>query len=44
MLSALAPVVTAVERAGTRVNADVAWALLACVADQQRRRAQRARG
>ena len=39
-LSALRPIVVAVERAGTRVDEDVAWALLACEADRRRRRAQ----
>lgn len=39
-LDALRPVVAAVERAGTVVDADIAWALLACEADRRRRRAQ----
>lgn len=34
-------VVAAVERAGTRVDSDVAWVLLAVEADRRRRRAQR---
>jgi hypothetical protein len=43
MLDALRPVVAAVERAGTRVDCDVAWALLAVAADRQRRQAQATR-
>jgi hypothetical protein len=38
-LDALAPVVAAVERAGTVVDEAAAWALLAVAADRQRRRA-----
>jgi hypothetical protein len=43
MLDALRPVVAAVERAGTRVDCDVARAMLAVAADRQRRLAQAAR-
>jgi hypothetical protein len=42
-LDALRPVVLAVERAGTRVDCDVAWALLAVAADRQRRQAHATR-
>jgi hypothetical protein len=42
-LAALEPVVRAVERAGTRIDAEIAWALLAVEADRQRRRAQHVR-
>lgn len=42
MLDALRPVVLAVERAGTRVDEDVCWCLLAVLADQQHRRLQAA--
>jgi hypothetical protein len=38
-LVALQPVVAAVERAGTKIDADLAWAMLAVEADRQRRRA-----
>jgi hypothetical protein len=37
MLAALAPVVLAVERAGTHVDSDIAWALLAVETDRRRR-------
>ena len=40
MLEALRSVVLAVERAGTRIDEDVAWALLAAEADRQRRACQ----
>ncbi|MGH7012557.1 MAG: hypothetical protein ACREEL_00105 [Stellaceae bacterium] len=42
-IDALRPVVTAVERAGTRIDAEIAWALLAVEADRQRRRARHGR-
>ncbi len=44
VLEALSPVVAAVERASTKVDADVAWALLAVAADHRRRRAQVSQG
>jgi hypothetical protein len=37
MLVALRPVVLAVERAGTKVDSDIAWALLAVEANRRRR-------
>jgi hypothetical protein len=43
MLDALRPVVLAVERAGTKVDDELAWALLAVEADRLRRRARMAR-
>jgi hypothetical protein len=43
ILAALRPVVLAVERAGTVVDDELAWALLAVEADRLRRRAQQAR-
>jgi hypothetical protein len=39
-LDALRPIVLAVERAGTRIDQDIAWCLLAMLADQQHRRIQ----
>jgi predicted phosphoribosyltransferase len=42
-LDALRPVVLAVERAGVRVDCDVAWALVATLADQKLRSIQGAR-
>jgi hypothetical protein len=42
-LSALRPIIVAVERAGTRVDEELAWACLVCFGDQQRRKAQAAR-
>jgi len=43
MLEALRPVVAAVERAGTRIDLEIAWALVGVIADRQRRRAQHVR-
>lgn len=42
-LEALRPVVVAVERAGTKVDNEIVWALLAVEADRQRRRARHKR-
>jgi hypothetical protein len=42
-LDALRPILVAVEKAGTKIDVDVAWALLATLADQRRRRVQAAR-
>ncbi|MGH6974601.1 MAG: hypothetical protein ACRED6_08240 [Stellaceae bacterium] len=43
VLEAMHPVVAAVERAGTRIDAEIAWALLAVEADRRRRHARHAR-
>ena len=37
-LDALRAIVAAVERAGAKVDEDLAWSLLAVIAEQQRRR------
>jgi hypothetical protein len=42
-LDALKPIVLAVEKAGTKVDADIAWCLLAVEADRQRRRTMHTR-
>ena len=42
-LTALEPVARAIERAGTKIDIELAWALLAVQADRQRRRAVHAR-
>ncbi len=42
-LDALRPVVLAVERAGTRIDIELCWALLCVLADKQRRAAVHAR-
>jgi hypothetical protein len=42
-LAALQPIVVAVEKAGTRIDIELAWALLAVQADRQRRAALNAR-
>lgn len=43
MIEALAPVVAAVERAGTLVDSELAWALLGVAADRRRRAARHER-